>query len=128
MALPMDSIRSGHVLLVSAGVGLGFRAWLSRGALLTLQRKGEGLEHLFISAGVGSLVVMLLLGLAALYLVHLIITRAAARHGATNPATFSLQDVAWTHGHRHRDPKVLEIKAERLTWNDRIFNVYPDRK
>jgi hypothetical protein len=31
------------------------------------------------------------------------------------------------HGHRHRDPKVLEIKTERLTWNGRVFNVYPDR-
>lgn len=32
------------------------------------------------------------------------------------------------HGHRHRDPNVLEIKTERLTWNERVFNVYPDRK
>lgn len=32
------------------------------------------------------------------------------------------------HGHRHRDPNVLEIKTERLTWNGRVFNVYPDRK
>lgn len=30
-------------------------------------------------------------------------------------------------GHRHRDPKTLEIKTERLRWNDRVFNVYPDR-
>lgn len=32
------------------------------------------------------------------------------------------------HGHRHRDQKKLEIKTERLTWNGRVFNVYPDRK
>jgi hypothetical protein len=32
------------------------------------------------------------------------------------------------HGHRHRDLNVLEIKTERLTWNNRVFNVYPDRK
>ena len=32
------------------------------------------------------------------------------------------------HGHRHRDPNVLEIKTERLSWNNRVFNVYPDRK
>jgi hypothetical protein len=32
------------------------------------------------------------------------------------------------HGHRNRDPKRLEIKTERVTWNGRVFNVYPDRK
>ena len=31
------------------------------------------------------------------------------------------------YGHRHRDPKTFEIKTERLRWNDRVFNVYPDR-
>ena len=30
-------------------------------------------------------------------------------------------------GHRHRDAKKFEIKTERLTWNGRTFNVYPDR-
>jgi hypothetical protein len=32
------------------------------------------------------------------------------------------------HGHRNRDPKRLEVKTERVTWNGRTFNVYPDRK
>ena len=32
------------------------------------------------------------------------------------------------HGHRNKDPKRLEIKTERVTWNGRTFNVYPDRK
>jgi hypothetical protein len=32
------------------------------------------------------------------------------------------------HGHRNRDPKKFEIKTERLTWNGKTFNVYPDRK
>jgi hypothetical protein len=32
------------------------------------------------------------------------------------------------HGHRHRDPKRLEIKTERVTWADKVFNVYPDRR
>ena len=32
------------------------------------------------------------------------------------------------HGHRNRDPKRFEIKTERVTWNGRTFNVYPDRK
>lgn len=31
------------------------------------------------------------------------------------------------HGHRHRDPKKFEIKTERVSWNGRLFNVYPDR-
>ena len=31
------------------------------------------------------------------------------------------------HGHRNRDAKRLEIKTERVTWNGRTFNVYPDR-
>lgn len=31
------------------------------------------------------------------------------------------------HGHRHRDAKKLEIKTERVNWNGRLFNVYPDR-
>ena len=30
-------------------------------------------------------------------------------------------------GHRHRDAKVLEIKTERLSWNGKTFNVYPNR-
>ena len=30
-------------------------------------------------------------------------------------------------GHRHRDAKVFEVKTERLKWNGRTFNVYPDR-
>ena len=31
-------------------------------------------------------------------------------------------------GHRNRDPKKFEMKTERLIWNGRTFNVYPDRK
>jgi hypothetical protein len=30
-------------------------------------------------------------------------------------------------GHRHADPKKFEIKTERVTWNGRVFAVYPDR-
>ena len=32
------------------------------------------------------------------------------------------------HGHRNRDAKRYEIKTERVTWNGKTFNVYPDRK
>jgi hypothetical protein len=31
------------------------------------------------------------------------------------------------HGHRNKDPKRFEVKTERVTWNGRTFNVYPDR-
>jgi hypothetical protein len=31
------------------------------------------------------------------------------------------------HGHRHENPNRLEIKTERLSWNGRVYNVYPDR-
>jgi len=30
-------------------------------------------------------------------------------------------------GHRNKDAKRFEIKTERVTWNGRTFNVYPDR-
>lgn len=32
------------------------------------------------------------------------------------------------HGHRNRDASHLEVKTERVVWNGRTFNVYPDRK
>src|SRR3954470_22033118 len=31
------------------------------------------------------------------------------------------------HGHRNLDPKKFEVKTERVTWNGKTFNVYPDR-
>jgi len=31
------------------------------------------------------------------------------------------------YGHRHKDAKTFEIKTERLRWNGRLFNVYPER-
>ena len=31
------------------------------------------------------------------------------------------------HGHRNKDPKRFEIKTERVTWNNQVYNVYPDR-
>ena len=38
-----------------------------------------------------------------------------------------LGDEVTASGHRHRDPQTFEIKVERLTWNDTVFDVYPDR-
>ena len=31
------------------------------------------------------------------------------------------------HGHRNRDSKKFEIKTERVTFNGKTFNVYPNR-
>ena len=31
------------------------------------------------------------------------------------------------HGHRSKDANKLEMKTERVTWNGKTFNVYPDR-
>jgi hypothetical protein len=31
-------------------------------------------------------------------------------------------------GHRHRDPKRFEVKTERVLYEGKTFNVYPDRK
>jgi len=31
------------------------------------------------------------------------------------------------HGHRNSDPKRFEVKTERVMWNGKTFNVYPDR-
>ena len=31
------------------------------------------------------------------------------------------------HGHRNRAANRFEIKTERVTWNNKVYNVYPDR-
>ena len=31
-------------------------------------------------------------------------------------------------GHRNRDANRLEVKTERVIWNGKTYNVYPDRK
>ena len=31
------------------------------------------------------------------------------------------------HGHRNKDPKKFEIKTERVTFNGKVYNVYPER-
>lgn len=36
-------------------------------------------------------------------------------------------DTVTASGHRHLDEATLEVKTERLTWNDTLFNVYPER-
>lgn len=43
------------------------------------------------------------------------------------PETIPIGARVTAYGHRHRDAGTLEIKTERLRWQDRVFNVYPDR-
>jgi Family of unknown function (DUF6152) len=52
-------------------------------------------------------------------------TRTASA-GLTEDA-IPVGDAVTASGHRHRDAATLEIKVERLTWNDTLFNVYPER-
>lgn len=52
-------------------------------------------------------------------------TRAAAAGLKEGMIPVGAQVTAF--GHRHRDSKKFEVKTERLSWNGRTFNVYPDR-
>ena len=36
-------------------------------------------------------------------------------------------DKVIVHGQRHRDAKKFEIKTTRLTWNGKVFKIYPER-
>ncbi|MHC9292367.1 DUF6152 family protein [Mycobacterium sp. LTG2003] len=49
-----------------------------------------------------------------------------ARAGLTED-TVPVGDTVTASGHRHREPGTLEIKAERLMWDGKVFDVYPDR-
>jgi hypothetical protein len=50
-----------------------------------------------------------------------------ARAGLTDDV-IPVGDTVTASGHRHNDATVFEIKTERLTWNGRVFDVYPDRE
>ena len=45
-----------------------------------------------------------------------------------NATTIPLGSQVTVHGHRHKDPKRFEVKTERVTYNGKLYNVYPDRK
>lgn len=49
-----------------------------------------------------------------------------ARAGLTED-TIPVGATVTASGHRHNDAATLEIKTERLIWNGKVFNVYPDR-
>jgi len=50
-------------------------------------------------------------------------TEAAGLKEATIPVGAQVT----VHGNRHRDPKKFEIKTSKVTWNGKVFAVYPDR-
>jgi Family of unknown function (DUF6152) len=52
---------------------------------------------------------------------------ARTRRAGLRPDTIPVGATVTVHGHRHRDKNTFEVKTERVTWNGRTFNVYPDR-
>ena len=42
--------------------------------------------------------------------------------------TFPVGATVAIHGHRNKDPKKFEMKTERITYNGKVYNVYPDRE
>jgi hypothetical protein len=52
---------------------------------------------------------------------------ARTERAGLKPGVIPVGAQVTAYGHRHRNPKTLEIKTERVRWNERLFNVYPDR-
>jgi hypothetical protein len=52
---------------------------------------------------------------------------ARTEHAGLKEGIIPVGATVTIHGHRNRDPKRFEIKGERVTWNGKVFNVYPDR-
>jgi hypothetical protein len=44
-----------------------------------------------------------------------------------NATTIPVGSKVTVHGHRHKDPKRFEVKTERVNYNGKVYNVYPDR-
>jgi hypothetical protein len=45
-----------------------------------------------------------------------------------NADTIPVGSKVTVHGHRSKDPKRYEIKTERVNYDGKVFNVYPDRQ
>ena len=52
---------------------------------------------------------------------------ARAQQAGLKEGMIPVGDKVTVHGNRHNDPKKFEMKTSRLTWNGKVFNVYPDR-
>jgi len=53
---------------------------------------------------------------------------ARTEHAGLKEGVIPVGATVTIHGHRNRDASKFEVKTERVTWNGRTFNVYPDRK
>jgi hypothetical protein len=83
---------AGLLLLAAVVVGVACHVWLARGVLVPIA--GEGIEYLFISATIRSLVTIALITASLVLLVHWLVRRRAARHDV-QPAPFSWADTAY---------------------------------
>jgi hypothetical protein len=52
---------------------------------------------------------------------------AATERAGLKNGMIPVGETVIVHGQRHRDPAKFEIKTTRLTWNGKVFNVYPNR-
>jgi hypothetical protein len=53
---------------------------------------------------------------------------ARVSNAGLTTTTIPLGATVTVRGHRHRDPKRFEVKTERVLYNGKLYNVYPDRK
>jgi hypothetical protein len=53
---------------------------------------------------------------------------ARTERAGLNEKAIPVGSTVTVHGHRSRDGKRYEIKTERVTFNGKTFNVYPDRQ
>ncbi len=53
---------------------------------------------------------------------------ARTKRAGLEEATIPVGAQVMVSGHRNGDPKRFEIKTERVTYNGKLFNVYPDRE
>ena len=52
---------------------------------------------------------------------------AATQRAGLKEGTIPVGATVTVRGNRNRDPKRLEMKCVRVTWNGKTFDVYPDR-
>jgi len=53
---------------------------------------------------------------------------ARTEHAGLKEGVIPVGATVTIHGHRNRDVNKFEVKTERVIWNGRTFNVYPERK
>lgn len=53
---------------------------------------------------------------------------ASTRQSGLRENTIPVGALVTIQGHRHLDPKRFEVKTERVTYEGKTYNVYPDRE